>query len=157
MHIDNLKNREINNQQSFNIYNENGEMIEKLNLKEKIDNFWEPIYKQHENEILTRWDEGAMNEYRNLFSNNNNATVNILSGISIDNGIFEYDYTPMQIPIGISEHYECAMPVNRNPNSMKNPIINKKDVICQLKKLKVGKSPGPDGIKPEIYKHLINN
>ena len=35
MHIDNLKNREIYNQQSFNIYNENGDMIEKLNLKKR--------------------------------------------------------------------------------------------------------------------------
>ena len=30
MHIDILKNREINNQQSFNIYNENGEMIREI-------------------------------------------------------------------------------------------------------------------------------
>ena len=40
---------------------------------------------------------------------------------------------------------------------MKKPIIYKTDVIKQIKLMKDRKSPGPDGIKVEVYKIILED
>ena len=40
---------------------------------------------------------------------------------------------------------------------MKKPIIYKTDVVKQIKLMKDGKSPGPDGIKVEVYKIILED
>ena len=49
------------------------------------------------------------------------------------------------------------MRVDKFINSMRNPIVTKEEVIKQFKKLKTGKAPEPDDIKPELYLYLIEN
>ena len=45
-------------------------------------------------------------------------------------------------------------PIN-SMKPMEEPIITRNDVICQLMKIKEKKAPGPDGLKPELLKVLI--
>lgn len=40
---------------------------------------------------------------------------------------------------------------------MKNPLVEEKELKQPIKKMKNRKSPGPDNIKIEIYKNLIEN
>ena len=40
---------------------------------------------------------------------------------------------------------------------MEEPIITRNDVICPLMKIKEKKAPGPDGLKPELLKVLIED
>ena len=64
----------------------------------------------------------------------------------------------MNIPQKISEHFEYALKVDRNrPSFMEKPIIQTEDVKSQLKKLKSRKAPGPDSLKPELYKYITES
>ena len=49
------------------------------------------------------------------------------------------------------------MKVSQCINNMKNPVITSDEVRKQLIKLIIGKSPDPDDLKPELYKHLLEN
>ena len=40
---------------------------------------------------------------------------------------------------------------------MKKVNITLENIENQLKKLKINKAPGPDGIKPELYKNMVNS
>ena len=42
-------------------------------------------------------------------------------------------------------------------SKMENPTIQPDEFEAQLKKLKKGKAPRPDSIKPELFMHLVKN
>ena len=48
--------------------------------------------------------------------------------ISIENGIFTYRNSEIQIPNNVSEHYEYAMNVTRQPTKMCDPIVSTEDI-----------------------------
>ena len=66
----------------------------------------------------------------------------------------EYEYESVNIPRSLREHYDCAMEVEDTIGNMREPIITEEEVKQQLKKLKIGKAPGPDKLKPELYKYM---
>ena len=80
--------KEINNFEYCNIYNDDGDIIDKEDIKDEIKNFWNPIYRQHENEIIIKWNNTAMKKYKNSFNSNNKSTGKYISKINIDNWKF---------------------------------------------------------------------
>ena len=156
-HIKNLKNQEFLPNNPVKIHDENGKVLDEKKIPTEIKRFWEPIYKQHPNKIQERWNETAKIAYKNSFNSTPLAVGTFHQGISIENGIFQPLIHNINIPVQISEHLDCTMPVNSPIPHMKEPKISCEDVENQIKKLKPGKAAGPDSLKPELYKYLVEN
>ena len=157
LHIDTLRNRETKRNNPIKIYDNNGEQIDENDIRDKITEFWNPLYTQHENKISSEWNDEAKMEYITEIKNNNTVAGKYISSINIESGNIQYVYENINIPESISEHYCMAMPVEKFIKNMKKPIITLEDVENQIKKLRNGKASGPDQVKPELYKYLIEN
>ena len=155
-HIKALKERHFNPIKTFNIYDDNGNIITN-NLPNEIDKFWTPIYQQHINQIPNKWNQQSADNYKLIFHQPNNAIGTYFQGLNIENGIIRPLQNQITIPINIAEHFDCVMPIYRPPVGMEEPIITMIEVTTQLKKLKTGKAAGPDTIKPELYKYISSN
>ena len=54
----------------------------------------------------------------------------------------------------LSEHFETVGPILEKVLKMPNPVITKDEIINKIKKLKMNKAPGPDAVKPDLFKYL---
>ena len=76
--------------------------------------------------------------------------------IDLSDGSLKYVHNQIKIPSIISEHYELARPdLPHVINNMKDPFISVEEVKAQLNRLKQGKAPGPDSLKPELYVQVL--
>ena len=57
----------------------------------------------------------------------------------------------------IREHLEMALQISETKSSIEDEIINEERVKQCLKKMKIKKAAGPDGIKPEFYKTFLES
>ena len=155
-HIKALQNQEFIPEKPIILYDSDGEEIENDLIEERIHETWAPIYQQHANKILSLWTNAAKLNYLQKFNTPQDALGTFICGINIESGVFKPNEVQINIDSRIAEHYEYAMKVERPINKMKNPVITEKEVQNQIKKLKSGKSPGPDNVKPDLYKFLEN-
>ena len=140
------KLRNINNKKNENIeiYNDEGEKLSKEEAKEDITKYWGTIYKRHENKIETVWDEQSRKEY--MYMQNQKR-----------NGGLESQINDVNIPKELREHFDMAYYITDKPYMMSEPNIDTKKVKKCLKRLKTGKAAGPDGLRPEYYKALLDS
>lgn len=61
------------------------------------------------------------------------------------------------IPSTLAEHMDMAHKVEKGIKPMNDKTINKEDIKTIIRKLKNKKAPGPDRIKPELIKALLNS
>ena len=77
------------------------------------------------------------------------------------NGIFRFAYNEISFPINLLEHYDCVFRIDPQQTKiikpMKNPLITVEEVERQIKRMRTNKAPGPDGIKAELYKVMLEN
>ena len=155
-HIKRLQNRDkINNKKEISIYDKNNIKVEKQKVEDIIEECWNPIYNQHENKILSEWNEAAKLNYKNNYTNESNMQGRYKSSISIEGGIVSVNYENIEIPNNVRDHDYCMI-VKPEYKRMKNPVISKEDINTQLMKIKAGKAPGPDTIRPELFKYLAD-
>ena len=156
-HIKTLKNQQHSPPKPVAIFDVNNKILEEDKIEAEIRDFWIPIYQQHRNEIPEKWNEVEKKKYHEEFAQNSTAIGKFNEGISIEGGIIRPLEKTIKIDKNISEHFECAMPVEIIPNKMSDPMITREEVVSQIKMMKAGKSPGPDSLKPEIYKYLVDS
>lgn len=140
--IDMLRNNNKKREESVQIYNEQGEILEIEEAKGELIKFWEGIYGRHENNIDNEWNEEKKKEYEESQRGNE-------GHIELDSGL--------KIPWELREHYDMILPIQGKIKNMKEPKIDRDKTIKCLKKLKKGKSAGPDGLRPEYYKALLKS
>ena len=58
-------------------------------------------------------------------------------------------------PIELIEHLDMAFHIDSNVIPMETPEINTRLVELKVKCMKNRSAPGPDGLKPEMYKALV--
>ena len=136
------------------VYDENNK---KLNINDALDilaDYWPALYNKHPNEIPSKMTVTDINDYKIKFESENKSTFKSIKSVNIENGIFTYVHEDIELPSGVAEHYEYAMRVDRKINNMKYTPITTTDIKKQINKLRSGKAPGPDGLKPELYKYL---
>ena len=158
-HISKLRRDNGGKSKEMFLYDHEGNVLDENEISQEIELCWGPIYRQSENKILEIWDDRSKLSYENEFENNlHNVTGKYISGISLFSGNIEYNYCEINIPSDLTEHFDMALPdLPRNLANMTYPIISYKEVETQLKKVKCGKAPGPDSMKPELFKYLLNN
>ena len=133
----NKTNKKVNTENC--IYDENGDKI--YNANTEIKNFWSKIYLKHENNTKNNWSQNKEAYKESILDEN----------LEINGTKLHYS---------LREHFDMCYNIDdttRFIKPMKTPNITEKELIQQVKKMKNKKTPGPDNIKTEIYKKLIEN
>ena len=108
---------------------------------------WKKIYQQRPNNSYQVWNDNIRNRYEDRHNNPTQTRT-----FSINNTT-----QTISFPVQITEHMDYALPIEPNIRYMRNFKISEREVKNQLKAIKDGKAPGPDGIKGELYKNLADD
>ena len=93
------------------------------------------VYKMHENKINEVWGEEERNRYEEGLERDNQERNEII----------------------LREHMDMVGTTENSIKPMKYPKITEEKVKRCLKRLKNKKAAGPDGLKPEMYKTLMED
>ena len=147
-HIKKLQNYGKNeNNQEIRVYNEDNAILQKEEIGEKLSDYWRNIYQKHDNQIEQVWNEEQEEEYRIRYQEEIEAERRVAnSGGNII------------LPEILREHYDCTI-ILEEPSMvpMNNPQITATDLEKQIKKMKSGKAAGPNGLKIEMFKEILNH
>ena len=131
-HINTLKNLNKNERKEIKLYDEQGEMIPEERIKDELIQKWTPIYQSSENDINRYWNNEEKEQYiRETESETINSTV--------------YSNETSQ---DIQQEYI---------HKMNTPTITAVEVKERIKNMKNGKATGPDEVKAEIYKCIMED
>jgi len=153
--IHKLQGKEIKREE-LKLYDDSGVILNPEKERETLKSVWSSIYKKSENTVTKAWNRDIKGEYERR---NNEEDPNTLEGrnvvLRLDN---DYKIVREETVISMNretrEHLDMAFKLEITPKPMRKIEVKQDDVIKQLKKLKTGKSPGPDGLKVELYKEL---
>ena len=159
--VNKLRGQSVENT-GVRIYNEEGMMLE--NEEEERHNlraYWSQIYNMHENKIVDEWTQD-MNDYKSFLRSWNNNTHQkpfqcILPQIREHMDMALNVEFEINFDLNIKEHMDMIIPVRNEIAPMNDVIINEKKVKKHICSMKNGKSPGPDGLKIELYKELTKS
>ena len=155
-----------NKKHENNIYDENGNHISENDLNETIINYWETIYKKHENNMSIEWNEENRMRYEERFGNDelvrreptreDSDAENFVALLwrvasgqrhQIQREEFERVQNDRIAQISNTEE-------NESLEWMGEVVFTAEEVRTQLSRLKKRKKAGPNGLRNEIYKWL---
>ena len=135
-----------------NIYGEDKKKLGYEEATTEIEAFWRGIYRKHDNNIKDEWDENKRELYvqeREVIRKNIETGKHLRVQRRNEDEDFLHAETCAR---ELREHLDMGLKVNEGIGFMHENIINKENVTKCLKKMKIKKAPGPDGIKPEFIK-----
>ena len=160
-HINTLKGHNNTEKKKTTILHyKDGSIINETDIGIQLENGWKPIYQMRENKISDVWNIDKRAEYTEIIENQNNETITrqTFQGSKGADGIFRFSIQETNYPKNLREHLDYAFRIDETSiNPMEKPIITLLKVENQINSMKNGKSPGPDGMKIEIYKTLLEN
>lgn len=137
--IDKLRGKEKTDKKSRKLYDVNGNEVERENEGKEMMDYWTELYQRDENRVRIVWNDEKMNEYRRERE----------VGMETDRQDREREREMPDIPrIGR---------VGGVQGWMDDVVFEWRDVLKRLKKIKNGKQPGPDRMKGEIYKAMMES
>ena len=95
--------------------------------------FWNKVYQQYENQINQVWNEETRRKYETELGNESVITVG-----------------------HAWEHLDFTLKAGQAIAKMDTPVIQQEEVKRCVTSMKGKTAPGPDGLKSEIYKALVN-
>ena len=140
------------------VYNENGEVLNDTKKREAIKDFWTKIYRKHENKIEEEWSKEKQYNYNEeqkmqkikgticLMKSYPKEIEDHIGAVKTKDEIY--------FPKIIREHIDMEAKVTELSEEWN---ITETEVLRVLKRIKKGKSPGPDGLKGELYAVLAEN
>ena len=146
-HIKCLKGDKAKKKEETKIYDQTGEELKNERLEEELHTFWTAIYQRHTNKIQEIWNAGSKREYENKMMYEEGMNI------GIDGDRDEMVLMETQL----IEHLDAVMEMPHYIPPMKDCKVSIVELKKQLKKTKEKKSPGPDGIKAELYKILSDS
>ena len=129
-HIKEIKG-EKREETKIEIYRDTGEKVEEEELKKELKEIWKKTMAKEDNKSEEGWNRETKQEYINRLEQEIDSIDRRRNMENNDEG--------------------------RNETQMRKIIINNAMIEKQIKKMKEGKAPGPDGIRNEIYKGLIKD
>jgi len=135
--VNTLRGKKRNENKKEKLYDEQHKELEESKWSEQIINFWRKVYQKHDNNINEEWNERISDEYRTNYTQGQSFITN--------------DSKQLYAPSYLQEHLDATGKIIYI-GYMEDPQITVEDVKIQMKKTKKKKSPGPDGIKPDIIK-----
>ena len=118
------------------VFNEKGQELNKQEIKEEVPKYWREYLGKGKNEIDQVWNEGKRVELQEKWIKEIKSEP---SFIIFKEGVFKVEQPEQEI-----------IP-------MKLKAIEKDTMNKKLEKVKNKKSPGPNLLKPELYKELGNS
>ena len=160
------------------VYDKKGVKIEKNIVPLEMKKFWISVYKKHRNDVNLEWDDDQRKSYNAeegeeqflvSFNPEPNRLIipvhlqehfDVVDGLVMETHDSNTIYVNTQCyPAHLLEHVEvlnCQF-VYKGFKRMKWVQWNEVDVSSAVKRIKNGKQPGPDLIKGEIIKWLIES
>ena len=156
-HTFNLINRSYQEPTITEIYDENGK-IPMQNTSSIIKSHWNQIYQSQINDIEHCYDAEERKQYRKIFSERAKDAAEFITGIDLQTGNIVEITENVELMPGLAEHLDAtSINIIRPKPRMDSIEITKSDIVYRLKKITVGKAPGPDTIQPELYKYFTNS
>ena len=134
-----LRGQGSRGEEDIGIYDQEGNKLGKETAEIEVERYWGSIYMKHENKIAMVWNEEEKQSYLEELENEQLVVT--------QGGNFQYN---------IREHLDMAVMVENQIEPMQKPEFTTQKVKKVIQKLKCRKAAGPDGIKPELYKALLN-
>lgn len=156
-HINTLKNLNKHKKKETEIYSENGNKIPEEEIQQQILDKWTPIYQANNNDISTYWSDEQRNIYTQ-FLNSNIINHQYSTGLEYNRergGIVPH-MEEINFSSDILEHMELAFRID-HIYKMETPNITPDEIKEQIKKMRNGKAAGPDEIKAEVYKCILDD
>ena len=164
------------------IYDENNVEMKDIDAMEAIKEYWCTIYHKHRNNICEVWNDLKREEYAKELIERRKVKVEFdmlvpqelrrayefVDGVMERTGrqkddkykTRESEVRYMYVPFDLIEHYEM-MALNNLRNEtrfeMEETFFTTEEVKKQLKMVKGKKKAGPNNMKPEIYKWIMDN
>ena len=161
--------------EKVDLFDEDGTKIDENKIGTTISNYWINIYQKHINNIEQIWNDEKIVNYEISLQNLENISIEcgnrvpdryrdqflyvrgLMQRIEAENINRKPDVNYVSIPASLVEHFDMVGRV-QDPYSkisrMEKIEISESEVKMCLVELKLGKQPGPDGMKNEIYKWL---
>lgn len=158
------------------LFDENGNKIEEIDIGEKVLSFWRGIYQKHENTIPNIWNSRAKETYEEKFGQAILDEEEIEEQRAVENFVSRLWRVAMgegRSARNVETHSEDLRVVPRTDQQssgsgssvwvggsvgwMDNVTFSTEDVKLQLKKLKIGKQAGPNALKSELYKWMLDS
>ena len=133
--IDKLRKKERSKQDIY-LYDSEGKKLDPEEEQEELVHFWKTIYQQHPNNIKDVWNDKSKNEY--------------------EEGVKQEDQEVPSFPRHMRELMDMALPTRQGPAGMTPAQIDSTDVMDAVKAMRNKSAPGPDKLKPELYKALVS-
>ena len=135
-HIEKLRGN-CTKQQEISLFDEDGRELEKEQIPEAMKKGWKRVYQAGENEIGKGWRDEDKQRYKEVKYKDKPRREDGLNLLSLVDFINRGDL---------------------NVNfKMEEVEISKDDIIKGIKKIKRGKQPGPDGVRGEIYRWMVDS
>ena len=143
-YIDKLRGIEPVSKKAHLIYDDDNNQMNPEEVKIRISGFWNAIYNKNVNNLNRIWNNEIRQDYENtLIPNNNNVRYDTNIGTIVST-------------TQISEHLDLIGKKQNQISPMNWHDISENEIKNQVTKMKNG-APGPDNIKPKIYKTLVEN
>ena len=179
--INKLRRREEDKKDKA-IYDDEGKPMEKDKIGEVVCNYWRGIYQPDENKIHIAWNEDKKENYNVELEEENKIKIEFAKPVPDE---IRYQYRAVremmqriglerpednllnreskegyvEAPAKIREHLDMAGRTNIEEyiERMEKVKFTQEDVREQISRMKIGRQPGPDKLKPEIYKWFNYN
>ena len=132
--IDKLKKKE-RGEEDINLYDSTGKKLEPEEEKEEMVSFWKAVYQQHPNNIQDVWNDEIKKKYEETI---------------------QTEEAEPCFPSHLRELMDMALPHRQGMSRMAPIQINSEDVKKAVSAMKNKTAPGPDKLKPELYKALVS-
>jgi len=156
--IKKLRGEEIKREE-LRLYNEEGRLLNELEERDDLRKVWSSLYNKHQGDLGAVWNIDEREIYRNRLDEEDKSKLKARSTRFRLNEYYrmEGEEIEINIPIEIREHLDTIFKIENKIKPMTKTEISEEEVKQQIMKMKSGKSPGPNGIKTEVYKELIKS
>jgi len=153
--IKKLQGKEIHREE-LRLYDNDGKVLTENDEKIQLRKVWKNVYRKSENKIEESWNEQIKNEYQRETNDHKMEIRKDKFEVNEENEIRKEEIK-INIDEKTREHFDMVFNISNKIHPMVDTQVTAEDIRKQIKKMKTGKAPGPNGLKAELYKELVKS